>query len=80
MLALTVYLAAVGDGQANGPALAWLAALASVVLVLLWPHDLTRLVSSDVDLVMLGLTGAGFGVAVGMAGNQLARLEPQEST
>jgi hypothetical protein len=80
MLALTVYLVASGDGQANGPALAWLAALVSVVLVLLWPHDLTRIVSTDVDLVMLGLTGVAFGVAVGMAGLQLARLQPQEST
>jgi len=58
----------------------WLAALASVALVLLWPHDLTRLGTGDVDLVMLGLTGAGFGVAVGMAGSQLARLQPQQST
>jgi UDP-glucose 4-epimerase len=79
-LALTAYLAAIGDGQVNGQALAWLSALASVVLVLMWPHDLTRIVSSDLDLVMLGLTGAGFGVAVGMAGDQLARLQPQEST
>jgi UDP-glucose 4-epimerase len=78
MLALTTFLAAAGGASGRVPA--WLCALVSVVLVLLWPHDLTRLVSSDVDLVMLGLTGAGFGVAVGMAGNQLARLQPQEST
>jgi hypothetical protein len=80
MLALTIYLTAVGDGAATGRALPWVSALVSVVLVLLWPHDLTRLTSSDVDLAMLGLTGAAFGVAVGMAGNQLARLEPQETT
>jgi UDP-glucose 4-epimerase len=80
LVALTIYLAAAGEGQADGRAVPWLAALASVALVLLWPHDLTRLGTGDVDLVMLGLTGAGFGVAVGMAGSQLARLQPQQST
>ncbi len=79
LLALTIYLTAAGEGEAAGRAAPWLAALAAVVLVLLWPHDLTRLGTGDVDLVMLGLTGAGFGVAVGMAGNLLARLQPQES-
>jgi len=80
-LSLAVYLGVTADGHQLGSAIPWLLAALTAVLILSWPHDLTRLVSRDVDMIMLAITGAGYGVAIGMASQQLAtRAQLLEST
>jgi UDP-glucose 4-epimerase len=80
-LSLTVYLAITADGDAPGREIPWLLAAVTAVLIVSWPHDLTRLVSTDLDMITLALTGAAYGVAIGMASQQLAaRAQLLEST
>jgi len=81
LLALTLYLAIADGDDYAGREIPWLLATITVVLILRWPHDLTRLASTDVDLVMLGVTGAAYGVVTGMAVRQLAvRAQLRAST
>lgn len=80
MLGLTVYLAVAVEGQGSMAGVPWVLGAICAVLILRWPHDLTRLATSDLDLIALGLTGAAFGVAAGVAGQRVARAQLREST
>jgi UDP-glucose 4-epimerase len=80
-LSLTVFLAVTTDGDAPGKEIPWLLAVVTAALIVSWPHDLTKLVSTDLDMIMLAFTGAAYGVAIGLASQQLAaRAQLLEST